>query len=422
MIKNYLPRIIDSVLQEYLDTFGAVYIRGPKWCGKTTTAEKYAKSVIKLQDANHGRDYVKLADIDPSILLQGDYPRLIDEWQLAPTLWDAVRTKVDEENKEGLFILTGSAVPLADHTRHTGTGRISRLLMKPMSLWESNDSNGTISLADLFYAGADVNGITSDLTIEMLASVICRGGWPASVGKSERSAQLISQDYITALCEEDVSRVDGIEKNPKRVKSMLRSYSRNVSTLATNRSILQDIQANDTQISDATLYSYMNALTKLFIIEDVPAWSPAIRSKTAIRSSDKKEFVDPSIATASLGITPSMLMEDMQTLGLLFETLCIRDLRVYSQSIRGNISYYHDRYGLECDCVLHLDDGRYALIEVKLGGRQIEEAASHLLKLKKLIVENKMKEPTFLMVLTGGRLAYRRNDEVYVVPAGCLKN
>ena len=422
MAKKYLPRIVDSFVDDYLEAFGSILIKGPKWCGKTTTAETKAKSVLKMQDSRRQQDYLKLADTEPAILLQGETPRLIDEWQMAPVLWDAVRAEVDERGEPGQFILTGSSVPKDGVTKHTGTGRIGSLVMRPMTLFESNESNGKIRLGELFDGEAEINGVKSELTITDCAFAICRGGWPSSVGKSERSALLIAREYAEAICETDAAKIDGVTKNPERLKALMRSYARNVSTLATNRTVLEDIRANDSQISETTLYSYLDALKRLFVIEEVPAWSPSIRSKTAIRSSNKKEFVDPSIAVSALGLSPKQLLKDFNTFGFLFEAMCIRDLRVYSQSLDGRIFYYSDNYGLEVDAVIRLSDGRYALVEIKLGSSEIDRGAANLLKLKSLIAEKGLEEPGFLMVLTGGAMAYTREDGVSVIPLGCLKN
>ncbi len=429
MKNQYLTRIVDDVLDEYLDAFGAVLIVGPKWCGKTTSAEQAAASIIKLQDRKRSRQYMMIAELNPAKLLEGETPRLIDEWQMAPVLWDTVRDEVDERRQSGQFILTGSAVPKDDGISHTGTGRIGRLKMYPMSLFESEESNGRISLRDLFEGDADIDGIMSDLDIEHLAFAICRGGWPETVKKTGRSALLAAEGYIQALCEADISRVDTTLRNPKRIRAILRAYARNISTLAKKTSILADVQANDMNFSSSTFYEYLNVLQRLFVIEDIPAWSPAIRSKSAIRSGDKIGFTDPSLAAAAMGLTPERMLGDLESMGFYFEALCIRDLRIYSQRLGGEVSYYHDRYGLESDCVLHLKDGRYALIEVKLGGRQIDEGAAHLLELKALVQKynqsgkgHKLEEPTFLMVLTGGEFAYQRKDGVYVVPVGCLRD
>ena len=416
----YIPRVIDTLLEEYLETFGAVYIRGPKWCGKTTTAEQKAKSIVRFQDPKTGESNRMMAEIDPSLLLKGDNPRLLDEWQVVPKIWDAVRLQVDDLKVEGLFILTGSTVPVDDDQRHSGTGRISRLTMRPMSLMESGESNGKVSLSSLFLGKAIEPGMLSSLAIPQLAYVMVRGGWPASIGKSERAAGLIAQEYLVSLAESDVSRTTKTQKNPERVHALLRSYARNVSTLATNENIMRDISENDMSFSESLYYEYLNALQRLYVIEDVSAWKPSIRSKTAIRSRPKREFVDPSLAVAAIGLSSAMLLENLEYMGFVFETLCIRDLRVYSQPLGGTVSYYHDRYDLECDCVLHLRDGRYALIECKLGGSRIDEGAAHLLELNSLIEQHGMKKPSFLMVLTATNTAYARPDDVLVVPIGCL--
>ena len=419
-MKSYITRILDVLLEEYLQTFGAVNIQGPKWCGKTTTAEQKAKSIIRFQDPDQGESNRMMAEINASYLLKGAYPRLLDEWQVVPPIWDAVRLAVDNEQEEGMFILTGSSVPVDDGIHHSGTGRISRLVMRPMSLFESGESNGSVSLSSLFSSTTPIDPQKSEITIPDLAFLMCRGGWPASVNKSEKSALLIAQEYIVSLAESEVSRTSGSKKNPQRVMNLLRSYARNISTLATNESIIGDIQANDLSFSETTYYEYLNALQRLYIVEDVPAWNPAIRSKTALRSRSKHELADPSLVVAGLGLSPDVLLKDLPFMGFVFETLCIRDLRVYSQKMGGSISYYHDRYDLECDCVLHLRDGRYALIECKMGGSGIDEGAEHLLELVRLIKLHKMQAPSFLMVLTASEIAYERPDGVKVVPIGCL--
>lgn len=419
-MKSYITRILDVLLEEYLQTFGAVNIQGPKWCGKTTTAEQKAKSIIRFQDPDQGESNRMMAEINASYLLKGAYPRLLDEWQVVPPIWDAVRLAVDNEQEEGMFILTGSSVPVDDGIHHSGTGRISRLVMRPMSLFESGESNGSVSLSSLFSSTTPIDPQKSEITIPDLAFLMCRGGWPASVNKSEKSALLIAQEYIVSLAESEVSRTSGSKKNPQRVMNLLRSYARNISTLATNKSIIGDIQANDLSFSETTYYEYLNALQRLYIVEDVPAWNPAIRSKTALRSRSKHELADPSLVVAGLGLSSDVLLKDLPFMGFVFETLCIRDLRVYSQKMGGSISYYHDRYDLECDCVLHLRDGRYALIECKMGGSGIDEGAEHLLELVRLIKLHKMQAPSFLMVLTASEIAYERPDGVKVVPIGCL--
>ena len=426
----YLPRVVDDILKERLEAIGAVLIAGPKWCGKTTTAEQQAKSVLKLQDPDKTKRYLATAEVKPSLLLNGDNPRLIDEWQMAPSLWDAVRNAVDERNEAGLFILTGSTTVDESSIMHSGTGRIARMVMYPMSLFESMESNGSISLAALFQnPRADIDGIASELSLERLVFAACRGGWPSSLSRKTEQAMLFeARNYVANICSSDASTIDGVKRSPERVKAVLQSYARNISTLATNKTILDDVSSNYIDISEPTLYSYLNALERLYVIEDVPAWRPSIRSATTIRSSKKKEFVDPSIAVAAFGLSPEALRQDLNTFGFIFECLCIRDLRVYSSASGGYVSYYRDRYGLEADCVLHLANGQYALIEFKLGSRGIEEGASHLVELKKLIkVENeekrsKLRAPDLLIVITGDDMAYTRKDGVKVIPIGTLKN
>ena len=430
MPENYLPRIVDNILAERLEAVGAVLIAGPKWCGKTTTAEQQAKSVLKLQDPDKTQGYLKTAEVKPSLLLKGENPRLIDEWQMAPVLWDAVRNAVDERGEEGMFNLTGSTTVDSSTIMHSGTGRISRMVMYPMSLFESEESNGQISLHALFEnPEMDIDGIMSNLTVEELVFAACRGGWPSSLTKKTEKAQLfVSQNYVDNICDSDASTVDGVKRSSERVRAVLRSYARNLSTLATEKTILDDVTANYSDITAPTLVSYVDALEKLYVIENVPAWCPAIRSASAMRSGKKREFVDPSIAVAALGLSPDGLLVDLNTFGFIFECLCIRDLKAYSSAWNGSVSYYHDRYGLEADCVLHLSDGRYALIEFKLGSREIEEGAAHLCQLKQLIREAnekkgpRIREPDLLIVLTGGEMAYTRDDGVKVIPIGTLRN
>lgn len=397
-----------------------------------------AKSVIRLQDPDRRAGYLATARTKPSILLKGETPRLIDEWQDAPVLWDAVRMAVDERGLKGQFILTGSTVidekrnRGEEHQRlHTGTGRISSMMMYPMSLYESKESSGAISLRALFdHADIDIDGIASSLTIEDIILAACRGGWPESLGAmSDRAKLLIAKDYVNAVCEEDVSKIDNVQRNPTLARLILRSYARNICTLVQKTKMLADVSGEMESTSIKTFEDYVGALERLFVIEDIPAWSPAIRSATSIRSSKKRCFVDPSIAVAVLGASSQSLELDLRTFGFIFECLCIRDLRAYSQSLGGQVSYYRDRYGLEADVVLHLGDGRYALIECKLGSREVEEGARHLLEIKRLVQERNanekqvsLREPDLLMVLTGGEFAYRRDDGVYVVPIGCLKD
>jgi len=417
----YLMRLCDQELKIALQSSGAVLIEGAKWCGKTRTASNAAKSVLYMQDPDKTASYQAMADTKPSLLLKGETPRLIDEWQMAPVLWDAVRFQVDEREDTGQFILTGSAIPVDNVTAHTGTGRFSRMLMRPMSLFESNESNGTVSLGDLFDGNHTIEAM-SDLTIEKIAFALCRGGWPASVMKNETSALRMSRDYVEAVVNHDVSRVDEVEKNPERVRLLLRSLARNVATPASIQTIKEDMEATDISISEKTISSYLNALRRIFVVEDLPAWLPSMRSKTAIRTSSKRHFVDPSIATAILRTNPDGLLNDFNTFGFLFESLCTRDVRIYAQSIDGDVFHYRDKSGLESDLIVRLRDGRWAAIEVKLGNKQIEEAAQNLIALKAKIDEDKMGEASFLMVLTGGQFAYRRNDGVLVVPIGSLKN
>ena len=430
-MKDYLPRVVDNELTLRLEAFGATLIVGPKWCGKTTTGEQKAKSILRMQDPDKREGYLATARTKPSLLLQGEPPLLIDEWQVAPVLWDAVRTAVDIRQKEGQFILTGSTSVDNSSILHSGTGRISRMKMYPMSLYESGESNGRISLNKLFNDPTyDIDGITSDLSIESLIFTACRGGWPASLSRKSDSAKLlISRDYVNNICESDISTVDGVQRNPSLTSIILKSYSRNLSTLAKKANLIKDISAAAENIAANTLDNYLNALEKLFVIEEVEAWCPSIRSATAIRSGKKREFTDPSIAVAALGLTPDYLQKDLKTFGFIFECLCIRDLKVYSQALGGKISYYHDRYDLEADAVLHLDDGRYALIEFKLGSIEIEEGAKHLLQLKQLIKEHNQKEPQvplrepdLLIVITGGEIAYTRQDGVKIIPIGTLKD
>lgn len=428
---EYLRRVFDDQLSDYLDAFGAVLIEGPKWCGKTTTAMQQAKSVLRMQEPDKAQSYLATAQTKPSFLLMGETPRLIDEWQDAPVLWDAVRMMVDSRGIPGQFILTGSNAVDKRNIKHTGNGRIARLKMLPMSLYESRESNGLISMQNLFDNPAlDIDGIKSDLTVEQLVFAACRGGWPASLNKRAEKAQLlVAKNYLLTVCEADIQHLDGVNRNTGLARSIIRSYARNLSTLAKKSSIVADVNATAENLSLSTFDDYIQSLQKLFVVQDVEAWCPAIRSKSAIRSGLKREFVDPSIAVAALGLSPQSLMLDMKTFGFIFECLCIRDLRAYSMSNDSIVNYYHDRYGLEADIVLHLDDGRYALIECKLGSNEIEEGAKHLLEIKRLVkVHNedqnqiKLREPDLLIVLTGGEIAYNRSDGVKVIPIGCLKN
>ena len=429
MKNNYLNRVIDNTLKETLDMSGAVLIEGPKWCGKTTTAMMQSNSVLKLQNPDVRDKYIEMAEIQPSLLLRGETPRLIDEWQTIPILWDSVRNCVDEINKDGLYILTGSTSVNEENIMHSRTGRITRLLMKPMSLFESKESTGEISFYDLFnIPNMDINGVESKLTLEQLIFATCRGGWPDSLNKKTDKAQLaVAYSYVENICKSDASKIDGIKRNPLKVKTILKSYSRNISTLASEKTIFNDVNSNFKAISQPTYHSYVDALTRLFVIDNVPGWSPNIRSSTAIRSGMKKEFVDPSIAVAALGLNPKSLLFDLKTFGFIFENLCMRDLSVYTNAIGGQLSYYHDRYGLESDCVLHLRDDRYCLIEFKLGKSGIDNGAQNLIKLNNIIKDKikennlNIKEPEFLAVITGGQFAYTRKDGVKVIPIATLR-
>ena len=424
-MSSYKPRIADALLARKLKGKGAVVVEGPKWCGKTTTAEQLAKSVLYMSKPENLKENLLMADIDPTGLLEGETPRLLDEWQIAPSLWDASRFEIDHRGGVGYFILTGSSVPpRTSEMIHSGTGRFSRMKMRPMSLYESMESSGRISLGDLFSQPKKIFANNS-LGIDELAFLICRGGWPSSIDMEQDVALDQAFDYFDAVVNIDISRVDDVRRDSERAKRLMKSYSRHQGTQTTYTVIRDDIAANDSDfLTEDTVYSYTNALRKIFVIEDMPAWNPNLRSKTAIRTSDTRYFVDPSIAVASLGLGPKELLGDLNTMGLLFETLCVRDLRVYADSLFGNVYHYRDKSGLECDAVVHLRDGAYGLVEIKLGGdRLIEEGSKNLKALAGKIDTDKMKEPSFLMVLTGtGKYAYRRNDGIYVVPIGCLKN
>ena len=425
MAKQYIERFADAKIKEALSALGCVYVEGPKGCGKSTTAERFAKTVVKLQDPIVFERYLALATTSREHLLSGDKPLLFDEWQKIPQLWDFIRADVDDKSDVGLYLLTGSAKPKENKKRptdkrHTGAGRIAKITMYPMSLAESGDSSGEVSLRNIFDGNDIING-TSKLTLDDLAFVICRGGWPEAVTRPEQALMLMSYYYKT-LVTEDITDVDGITRNPKRAQVILRSYARNISTFASNTTIIADIEANDKSLNRVTFTSYLTAFEKLFVICDVEAWSPRLRSKTTIRASAKRQFVDPSIATIALGATPNDLVADLRTFGFLFESLAHRDLRVYADSLNGQVYHYRDDSGLECDAIIHLDNGKWGAVEIKLGGHEIDAAAENLIKLKEIIDADKMKAPSFLMVLTGTQHAYKRPDGVLVVPIGCLKN
>ena len=424
-MENYRKRIADHILARKLEGKGAVLIEGPKWCGKTTTAEQVAASILYMDDPEKKEQNIAMSELNPKRLLKGDVPRLIDEWQIAPKLWDAIRFEVDHRRDLGQFVLTGSAVPPdTKEITHSGTGRFTWLTMRPMSIFESGDSSGEVSLKALFEHPDEIDG-ESTLDIERLAFLVCRGGWPQAIDMRDEIALDQAIDYYDAVVKSDINRADGVQKNPERVKRLMRSYARNQGTQVPNTVIVQDIVVNDeTKMDEETVASYLNALRKIFVVEDMPAWNPNLRSKTAIRSSDTRYYVDPSIAAAALGIGPQDLINDLKTFGFLFETLCVRDLRVFADALNGEVYHYRDKDGLECDAVIHLRNGAYGLVEVKLGGdKLIEEGSVNLKALNDKIDTDKMKKPAFLMVLTGtGDYAYRRPDGVYVVPIGCLKD
>ena len=422
-MKEYLSRIADKLLEERLNAKGAVLIEGPKWCGKTTTAKQKAKSFISMDRPDMTRQYQQMVELSPNTLLEGETPRLIDEWQIAPNLWNAVRYEVDNRDEFGQFILTGSAVPNEfDDSMHTGTGRISRLLMRPMSLYESKDSSGKVSIKDLF-EGANISAI-DETSLEKIAFLICRGGWPKAIDLDEKPALFQAIDYFDAVVSNDISRVDSIKRDKERAKRLLKSYARHVGTQSSLETIRQDMLVNQSDTFDqGTLYSYLDALRKIFVIEDSPAWNPNLRSKTSIRTKDTRYFSDPSIAAASLGIGPNNLLDDLNTMGFLFENLCIRDLRIYADYLDGTVYHYRDKYGLECDAVIHLRNGAYGLIEIKLGGdRLIEEGTETLKSLASKIDIKNMSKPSFMVVLCAkAPFAYKRNDDVYVIPITALR-
>ncbi len=425
VMAKYKHRIADTLLKRKLLGKGAVLIEGAKWCGKTTTATQVSRSTLKLGDNAVLRTSKQLAEMNPSLLLQGATPRLIDEWQTIPALWDTVRSEVDNREAPGQFILTGSAVPVSsDEIVHTGTGRISRLTMRPMSLFESGESTGTVSIGSLFDAPKQIFAENA-IDIEQLAYLVCRGGWPQASLLRDTIALDQAYDYYDAVVHYDIQRADEVERDPERVKLLMRSYARHQGTSVNYSAICADMRNNDSSsLTEVTVASYIKALKKIFVIEDMPAWNPNLRSKTAIRTSNTRYFTDPSIGVAALGIGPKDFLNDLNTFGLFFESMAIRDLRVFAESLDGMLYHYRDKNGLECDAVLHRRNGTYGLIEIKLGGDTlIEEGAKNLLSLSRQIDTSRMRSPSFMMVLTGvGPYAYRRKDGVFVVPIGCLKN
>lgn len=424
-MKNYRKRIADEILKQKLEGKGAVLIEGPKWCGKTTTAEQVAASILYMDDPDKKEQNIAMSELNPKRLLKGANPRLIDEWQLAPKLWDAIRFEVDHRSESGQFVLTGSAVPAdTKEITHSGTGRFTWLMMRPMSLYESGDSTGEVSLKSLFDGVSEIDG-ENKISMDRLAFLVCRGGWPQAVDMRDEIALDQAMDYYDAVVRFDINRADNVHKDLERVKRLMRSYARNQGSQVPNTVIVQDIAFNDdASINEETVAAYLNALRKIFVIEDMPAWNPNLRSKTAIRSSDTRYYIDPSIAAAALGIGPNDLLNDLNTFGFLFETLCVRDLRIFADALGGRVYHYRDKNGQECDAVIHLRNGAYGLIEIKLGGdKLIAEGVESLKAMQAKIDTDKMKAPAFLMVLTGvGDYAYRRKDGVCIVPIGCLKN
>ena len=423
-MKSYRKRIADDILKIKLEDNGAVLIEGPKWCGKTTTAEQAAAGILYMDDPEKKEQNITMSELSPKRLLKGETPMLIDEWQLAPKLWDATCFEIDHRGELGQFILTGSAVsPDTKEITHSDTGRFAWMRMRPMSLYESGDSSGEVSLKELFDGNMEIDG-ESELGIDRLAFLVCRGGWPQAVDVRDDIALDQVIDYFDTVVHSDINRADNVQKNPERVRRLMRSYARNQGRQIPNTVLAQDVAANDeVTINEETVASYLNALRKIFVVEDMPAWNPGIRSKTVIRSSDTRYYIDPSIAAAALGIGPSDLVNDLKMFGFLFETLCVRDLRVYADALGGGVYHYRDRDGQECDAVIHLRNGKYGLIEIKLGGdKQIEEGAKRVKAMAAKIDIEKMNVPSFLMVLTGtGDHAYQRPDGVCVVPIGCLK-
>lgn len=431
---SYRPRIADAVLARKLAGKGAVLIEGPKWCGKTTTAEQQVKSIIYMDEPASIKENLLKAELAPQELLEGEHPRLLDEWQIAPQLWDTIRFDVDHKKGNGHYILTGSSVPVEDNEdsaddsrqiRHSGTGRYGWVKMRPMALYESGESNGAVSLNELFSTPGRIYA-KSSLSREELAFVLCRGGWPAAIDLKGDIALDQAFDYVDSVAKKDMNRVvDKVKRNPERVRQLMRSYARNIASQASYETIAADMQANEPKKMDAeTVSAYIEALRKLFVIEESSAWNPNLRTKTSIRTTNTRYYTDPSVGTAALGIGPGDLLSDFNTFGLHFEGLAVRDLRTYASALMGEVYHYRDSEGLECDAIVHLRDGRYGLIEIKIGGeRLINEGAATLLKLRDKIDPTKMKKPSFLMVLIGiGEIAYRREDGVYVIPIGCLKD
>ena len=420
---------MDAILAERLSSAGAVLLEGAKWCGKTTTCEQLAKSAIYISDPDRRDHYLEIAETEIATLLEGDTPRLIDEWQDVPKFWDAVRHSVDRRGEVGQFILTGSSVVPEKNKkkiRHSGTGRFAWLKMRPMSLWESGESSGEVSLGGLFAANGEFSAARAmDRTLLETAFLICRGGWPLSVGKQGATAMRQVRDYCKAVAESDISRFDDVPRDPERVRTLLRSYARLQGTQSNLSAIRKDMEQHDANgLSEDTITAYLRALKGIFVIEDSPAWCPELRSKDAIRTADTRFFTDPSIAATALGVTPKGLVDDLRTYGYFFEGMAMRDLRVYVDALDGQVRHYRDKNGLECDAVLHTWDGAYALVEIKLGGETlIESGAKSLKKLSELIAAKGLRPPSFKMVLTAvGDYAYRRKEDgIIVCPVSALR-
>ncbi len=420
MTTRYMSRVADDALAALLAHSGAVQVRGPKWCGKTATCSQVATSAIYLQDPDHSQSYLALADAKPSALLDGATPRLIDEWQMAPQLWDAIRFAVDRRGELGQFILTGSSTPTVT-SAHSGVGRIAVLTMRTMSLFESMESSGSVSLGAVFDGDTEIGGV-SPLDVEGIARVLCRGGWPAAVTAGDAvPVGRLAQTYVEGLIDSDVARMDGARRNSTRMRALMRSYARHISTQAAQATIAADMAADDASIAPNTVSDYLDALTRAYVIEDLAAWNPALRSRTAIRTSPTRHFVDPSIGTAVMRWTPAHLMADFEAFGLQFESLVVRDLRIYAEFLDGALFHYRDKTGLEADAVVVLADGRWAPLEVKIGSRELDDAAKRLLRLCERVDTRRMGEPSFLGIITAGATAYRRPDGVLVIPLACLR-
>ena len=417
---SYRPRIIDIILREALEASGAVWLQGPKWCGKTWTASQIARSILMMQDPDESANYLQQAMVKPSLLLDGDMPRLIDEWQVAPVLWDAVRHAVDQRGEMGQFILTASTKPLRSETMHSGTGRIARLKMRTMSLFESGESTGQVSLENLF--NQETPEGSAQLSIEGLAFTVARGGWPASIGLSDKAALAQAGKYLTSIVENDVFELSDVQRNPRRIMLLMRSLARNLATMASVETLRKDVSGSESELAVSTVNAYLDILERLYVIENQPAWSTRLRSKAYLRKSPKRHFSDPSIAVAAMQTNPDGLLRDFNTFGYLFESMCVRDLRIYAQKLGGEVCHYCDETGLEADAIITLPDGRWGAVEIKMGQRQVDAAANNLLKLKKKVDTDVMQPPAFLMVLTGNGYALKLDNGVLVVPITCLRD